>query len=137
MGVIQETYLRYEAAGDPNTGRTVCGQPLHSAEFVRLPPSFVCPDEESRADVDRTLKHLFPNAATGRLLFIAEQCVASVIYHYDNLVQNLTGCSREVGPVQLQSGSNSSGDEYYFQSCRLRRRSGCRGLAEGRRTDTR
>eukprot|EP00960_Hanusia_phi_P078484 768821-Hanusia_phi.AAC.2 len=79
IGVIQETYLRYEAAGDQYTGRTACGQPLHSADFVRLPPSFNCPDEESRADVDKILKHLFPNAATGRLLFIAEQCVARFI----------------------------------------------------------
>ena len=38
MGAIQDTYLRYESAGDQYVGRAVSGLPIHSAKFGVLPP---------------------------------------------------------------------------------------------------
>ena len=38
MGAIQDTYLRYEAAGDQYVGRVASGLPLCSPKFAALPP---------------------------------------------------------------------------------------------------
>ena len=42
MGIVQDTYLRYESAGDQYVGRVVSGLPLCSAKFSVLPPQFDC-----------------------------------------------------------------------------------------------
>ena len=42
MGAIQDTYLRYESAGDQYVGQVVSGSPLSSAKFGALPPQFDC-----------------------------------------------------------------------------------------------
>ena len=45
MGPIQDTYLRFEAAGDQYVGRVVSGLPLSSCEFGAMPPEFESEDE--------------------------------------------------------------------------------------------
>ena len=45
MGTIQDTYLRYEAAGDQYVGRVACGLPIHSAKFGVLPPEIIIDDQ--------------------------------------------------------------------------------------------
>ena len=47
MGIIQDTYLRYEAAGDQYVGRGVAGLPLCSPKIVVLPCEVDCNVEES------------------------------------------------------------------------------------------
>jgi len=42
MGGVQDTYLRYEAAGDQYVGRVVSGLPISSPKFSALPPQFDC-----------------------------------------------------------------------------------------------
>ncbi|ETK72455.1 hypothetical protein F441_20896 [Phytophthora nicotianae CJ01A1] len=45
LGGVQNTYLRYEAAGDMHVGRTVAGLLTNSCEFAILPPHFVEQDD--------------------------------------------------------------------------------------------
>jgi len=40
MGPIQDTYLRFESAGDQYVGRVVSGLPLSSSQFAAMPPEF-------------------------------------------------------------------------------------------------
>lgn len=80
---VEDRYLKYEAAGDQYVGRTVAGLPIHSAEFAILPPIFV-----DRENVGELVSVCFPNIAD-RMRMIGEQCVASLIYHWDFLQQNL------------------------------------------------
>ena len=47
MGIIQDTYLRFEAAGDQYVGRVVVGLPLCSPKFAVLPCEVDCSVEES------------------------------------------------------------------------------------------
>ncbi|POM65190.1 Hypothetical protein PHPALM_19137 [Phytophthora palmivora] len=70
------TYLRYEAAGDMHVGRTVSGLPTESYKFSTLAPHFEFRDE----CVERGLKVMFP-ALPKRLEYIAEYCLASLVYH--------------------------------------------------------
>ena len=41
LGGVQNTYMRYEAAGDMYVGHTVTGLPINSSKFAILPPHFV------------------------------------------------------------------------------------------------
>jgi hypothetical protein len=45
LGGVQDTYLRYEAAGDMYVGRTVSGLPFNSVHFATLPPFFITRDQ--------------------------------------------------------------------------------------------
>ena len=76
MGTVQATYLRYEAAGDMYVGRTVCRLPQNSAYFAILPPFF----QDNLTEVKHCIDICFP-CCPDTLQFIAEFCLASLIYH--------------------------------------------------------
>ncbi|DBA01295.1 TPA: LOW QUALITY PROTEIN: hypothetical protein N0F65_001800, partial [Lagenidium giganteum] len=76
LGHVQNTYLRYEAAGDMHVGRTVCGLPLDSSKFAILPPHFQRKDRQ----VDEYVELVFGNLPT-ELRFIAEHALASLVFH--------------------------------------------------------
>ncbi|KAE8902325.1 hypothetical protein PF003_g14132 [Phytophthora fragariae] len=76
LGGVQNTYLRYEAAGDMHVGRTVAGLPTESYKFSTLAPHFDCRD----ASVETGIKLMFPGLPE-RLGYIAEYCLASQVYH--------------------------------------------------------
>jgi hypothetical protein len=76
LGGVQDTYLRYECAGDMHVGRTVSGLPLDSPEFAILPPMFVSQSEDLTNMIDACLPHL-PLGLT----MVAEFGIASIIYH--------------------------------------------------------
>ena len=56
LGGVQNTYLRYEAAGDQYVGRTVAGLPLESPLFSILAPHF----QEKDDIVEKALHLMFP-----------------------------------------------------------------------------
>jgi hypothetical protein len=56
FGGVQNTYLRYESAGDMYVGRTVSGLPLDSYKFAILPPHF----PGAMNDVKTALSVIFP-----------------------------------------------------------------------------
>ena len=80
MGIIQDTYLRYEAAGDQYVGRVVCGLPLSSPKFAVLPCQVDCSVEESK----KMVATFFP-CITGNLLCMGRFFSASILYHYNFL----------------------------------------------------
>ncbi|ETO62281.1 hypothetical protein F444_19805 [Phytophthora nicotianae P1976] len=76
LGGVQNTYLRYESAGDMHVGRTVSGLPPDSHEFAMLPPHFGNRD----ADVEAAIECVFPELPTN-LTYVGEFCLASLVYH--------------------------------------------------------
>jgi hypothetical protein len=82
LGGVQDTYMRYESAGDMHVGRTVCGLPCDSHEFAILPPSFNQVDEEVKAAIALCFPRLPVN-----LHLVAEFALASVVYHHDYIIR--------------------------------------------------
>ena len=81
MGVIQDTYLKYEAAGDQYVGRVVCGLPLCSAKFAVLPPQLLdCSIEEC----EKMVKCIFPGIMS-HLHCACKFFAASLLFHYKRL----------------------------------------------------
>jgi len=79
MGGVQDTYIRYEAAGDMYVGRTVSGLPIDRAEFGLVVPFFKNSQMAQEAVIE-----IFPNIQPN-LLLIAEHALASLVYHSDFL----------------------------------------------------
>jgi hypothetical protein len=78
---VQDTYVRYEAAGDRIVGRFVAGLPLQSSGFAMLLPFFANVDDEVRA----TAAEQFPGAPAtmhGTAVFL----LASLVFHSDYLL---------------------------------------------------
>lgn len=85
MGGVQDTYLRYEGAGDMYVGRSVCGLPVGKPEFALLPPRFKgC----SNQDIEEAIKLCFPGLPPS-MAYIAEHALASVLYHKDFLLRTV------------------------------------------------
>ncbi|KAH9153098.1 hypothetical protein AeRB84_004595 [Aphanomyces euteiches] len=81
---VQDTYVRYEAAGDQVVGRFVAGLPFESPNFALSSP-FWC---DSDGLVSKAVMDCFP-LCPPRLLKICEFCLASMVYHSDNLESTL------------------------------------------------
>ena len=81
MGAIQDTYLRYEAAGDQYVGRVVAGLPICSWKFAVLPPQIVDCDVKK---VEEIVDCCFPSLPDG-LKYSARFLSASLLYHLDEI----------------------------------------------------
>lgn len=81
---VQNTYIRYEAAGDMFVGRTLAGLPADQAEFAILPPFFMTRNEI----IGTTIKACFPKLPEN-CLEVAEYLLASLVYHKDFLLNSL------------------------------------------------
>ena len=77
LGGVQDTYLRYEAAGDHHVGRTVCGLPLNKPEFALPPPFFI---DEGNAVLLAALRTCFPQLPLS-MKRASQFALASVVYH--------------------------------------------------------
>lgn len=77
LGGVQNTYLRYEAAGDQYVGRVVSGLPLDSFEFSILPPHF---SHSSSDIVKKAIQVVYPDMPLS-LYGIGEMALASLVYH--------------------------------------------------------
>ena len=77
LGGVQDTYLRYEGAGDQYVGRTVCGLPSDDESFATLPPFFV---KDNNEHVIRAVKICFPTLG-GAMVRVAQFTLASVVHH--------------------------------------------------------
>ena len=82
---VQDTYIRYESAGDMYVGRTVSGLPIDSPDFAILPPYF---KNASPMLIQNALKVVFPNLPT-HLTRIGEFGMASLVFHHDYLRKTL------------------------------------------------
>ena len=72
---VQDTYMRFDNAGDCHVGRTVCGLPQDSPDFAILPPHFNG-GVEPEIIAKYFGRHLPPN-----IRGIAPMLLASVIHH--------------------------------------------------------
>jgi hypothetical protein len=84
MRGVQDTYVRYEGAGDMFVGRTAAGLPPGDVEFAILPPFF----NEDDLLVHDTVVECFPNLPTS----MRRTCtfvLASVVHHADFLCKTL------------------------------------------------
>lgn len=81
---VQDTYIRFEAAGDMMVGRCVSGLPFDDVEFATLPPFF----ERRHSVVKNAMDACFPTAPEG-MWTICEFLLASLVFHYDYLQTNL------------------------------------------------
>ena len=73
---MQNTYIRYEGAGDQYVGRTAAGIPADDYRFCTLPPHLV----QISVDVERCVILMFPNYPQN-MFYVLEHCVASLIFH--------------------------------------------------------
>ena len=84
LGGVQDTYLRYQGAGDMFVGRTVCGLPCDSHDFSILPPHF----KESTPIIDGYVQLCFPGMPAS-LNRVGEFTLASLVYHSNFLRRTL------------------------------------------------
>ncbi|ETP24222.1 hypothetical protein F441_02737 [Phytophthora nicotianae CJ01A1] len=84
LGGVQNTYLRYESAGDMHVGQTVSGLPPDSHEFAVLPLHF----EERDATIENAIDCVFPGMPAN-LTYIGEFCLTSLVYHEPYLRLNI------------------------------------------------
>lgn len=75
LGGVEDRYLKYQPAGDMHVGRTVCGLPIEQKEFGILPPHFL-----EDYDITKYVKLCMPTIPES-LLYVAKNCLASVVYH--------------------------------------------------------
>lgn len=84
LGGVQDTYLRYQEAGDQHVGRTVTGLPPERPEFATLPPAF----PSNSPVVDKGIDLCFRNLPENMRL-VGRYCLASIVYHSDFLFATL------------------------------------------------
>ena len=81
---MEHIFSTFEAAGDRHVGRTVSGLPRETHEFSCLPPHFLARDEV----VERAMKLTWPFVLE-KLQFVAEFCLASLVYQSKHLEETL------------------------------------------------
>ncbi|KUF87133.1 hypothetical protein AM587_10002055 [Phytophthora nicotianae] len=86
LGGVQDRYLRHDSAGDMFVGRTVSGLPILDADFATLPPRFHGGREQVEIAKRIGFRQL-PRSAS----LIGEFALASIVYHYEYLKENLPG----------------------------------------------
>ncbi|ETP36958.1 hypothetical protein F442_15187 [Phytophthora nicotianae P10297] len=84
LGGVQNTCLRYEAAGDMHVGRTVTGLSTDSHTFACLPPHFSSCDDQ----VEQAISIAFPGYP-GSNHYILEYALASLDCHREYLKKTL------------------------------------------------
>ena len=85
MGGVQDTYLRYEAAGDQYVGRVVSGLPISSPKFAALPPQFDCCVKTA----DEIVQLFFPGLPE-HLYCAGKYFAASILYSLDEIKKTFT-----------------------------------------------
>ena len=87
LGGVQDTYLRYEKAGDMHVGRTVTGLPVSDVTFASLPPHF--DRSESTTELVSMAIQMCFFGIPSCLHQVAEFALASVVFHSEYLRCNL------------------------------------------------
>lgn len=91
MTKVENSYFRFERAGDQFVGRTVAGLPIHSASFATLPPMFLEKTPEDTLFIENAMRTCFPflTNAESALFPVVKFALASVVYHSDWLLRNV------------------------------------------------
>jgi hypothetical protein len=75
---VQDTYIRYESAGDMIVGRYVAGLPFGDSAFAVLPPFFTEIDDLIRSSIELCFSKL-----PSHLIRASSFMLASLVYHHD------------------------------------------------------
>ncbi|RLN93538.1 hypothetical protein BBJ28_00023396, partial [Nothophytophthora sp. Chile5] len=103
LGGVQDTYMRYESAGDMHVGRTVCGLPDDRPEFALLSPRFMA---GHTASIARAIDSCF-GAVPSSLRLVCEYALASVFYHRDYLRRVVPANDSLMSTLPFTSGASN------------------------------
>ena len=84
---VEDTYRRFDAAGDEHVGRVVTGLRMHNEELALLPPTFILKSQVEHEFVIGCAQECM--GVTKVNLGVALRCLASVIYHLETLRSTL------------------------------------------------
>ena len=110
MGGVQDTYLRYEAAGDQYVGRVVSGLPISSPKFAALPPQFDCCVKTA----DKIVQLFFPGLPN-TLYCAGKYFAASIIYSLETLRQHLHPSNPLLTAIFCTSSHLKTYEKYTYQ----------------------
>jgi hypothetical protein len=92
---VQAKYLHYQEAGDQYVGRTVTGLNPLTSDFSISPPYFETNGDVQKEEmVDSFIGTYVPNTASNQMRVLMRYIIASILYHWDFLRQNLHQGSR-------------------------------------------
>ena len=84
---VEDTYRRYDSAGDEHVGRVVAGLPMHSEELALIAPTFIPSTEEEEKFIQDCLHQCMDSSQIN--VGVARRCLASLVYHLDTLREDL------------------------------------------------
>eukprot|EP00963_Diacronema_lutheri_P010557 scaffold1074_cov303-Pavlova_lutheri.AAC.1 len=84
---VEDTYRRYDSAGDEHVGRVLTGLPMNGEELAILPPIFMPETEEDEAFIDECCKSTMDVNQVNP--GVARRCLASVVFHILKLREQL------------------------------------------------
>ena len=76
---MEDTYRRYDSAGDEHVGRVLTGLPMNGEELAILPPILMRKTEEDEAFIDQCCKSTMDVTQVSPR--VARRCLASVVFH--------------------------------------------------------
>ena len=97
QGNVQDIYIKYEAAGDQYVGRLLCGLPVNSSDFATVGPRFVldgAAHDENTARINVFVQSCFLSRPPENWLAILTNCVASLLFHFDWLLDRFPNTHR-------------------------------------------
>jgi len=80
---VKDTYGRCDNAGDERFGRVVTGISVHVQELALLPPTFLLQKVEDEVFIHQCVQQCVDVAKVN--VGVARMCLASIIYHFDEL----------------------------------------------------
>ena len=89
---VEDTYRRFDAAGDEHVGRVVTGLRMHHEELALLPPTFVPTTTEEQEFIMECARESMDVTKVNP--GVAWTCLASVMYHLDTLKITLPSCHK-------------------------------------------
>lgn len=84
---VEDTYRRYDSAGDEHVGRVLTGLPMNGEELAILPPIFMPKTHEDEAFIDECCKSTMDVTQVNP--GVARRCLASVVFHIVKLREGL------------------------------------------------
>ena len=83
QGLVQEKYIKYQAAADQFCGRVVAGLDLESEQFTNLAPHFDPEDRTHAEALPSVFSAQLLNAGHAGLIRVLGCGLASLVYHHD------------------------------------------------------
>lgn len=86
LGRSDDAYFERQTGSDKYVGRTVCGLNIETQEFAAICPHFI---NDSTIDIAEAISSAFMESASLSAKAAVRLMIASVIYHWDWVIQNI------------------------------------------------